>query len=125
MAKYRLTVLTIAALAAAWITVVDAQQPSVLPMGPARERGASITPAFEGWYKNDDGSFSLLIGYYNRNSREPITIPIGPNNKIEPGDLDQGLPASGVWQGYCLEPARHRHTLVRCLRTNFLWPLAI
>ena len=92
MAKYRLSVLTMAALAAAWITVVDAQQPSVLPMGPARERGASITPAFEGWYKNDDGSFSLLIGYYNRNSREPITIPIGPNNKIEPGDLDQGQP---------------------------------
>ena len=92
MAKYRLTAMTMAALAAAWITVVDAQQPSVLPMGPARERGASITPAFEGWYKNDDGSFSLLIGYYNRNSKEPITIPIGPNNKIEPGDLDQGQP---------------------------------
>ena len=73
--------------------MADAQQPArVLPMGPARERGASITPAFEGWYKNDDGSFSLLIGYYNRNSKEPLTIPIGPNNKIEPGDPDQGQP---------------------------------
>ena len=92
MAKYRLTAMTMAALAAAWITVVDAQQPSVLPMGPARERGASITPAFEGWYKNDDGSFSLLIGYYNRNSKEPLDIPIGPNNKIEPGEPDQGQP---------------------------------
>src|SRR6187401_526714 len=93
MAKYRLTALTMAALAAVWITVVDAQQqPGVLPMGPARERGASITPAFEGWYKNDDGSFSLLIGYYNRNSKEPLTVPIGPNNKIEPGDPDQGQP---------------------------------
>src|SRR5215203_5960707 len=92
MAKYRLTAMTMAALAAAWITVAQAQQPSVLPMGPSRERGASITPAYEGWYRNDDGSFSLLIGYYNRNSKEAITIPVGPNNKIEPGDPDQGQP---------------------------------
>ncbi len=91
MAKYRLTALTVAALAA-WILVAEAQQPTVLPMGPARERGASITPAFEGWYTNADGSFSLLIGYYNRNSREPITIPIGPNNRFEPGEPDQGQP---------------------------------
>ena len=61
-------------------------------MGPARERGASITPAYEGWYKNEDGSFSMLIGYYNRNSKEALTIPVGPNNKIEPGDPDQGQP---------------------------------
>jgi hypothetical protein len=96
MAKYRRTFLSVGALLAATILVADAQQqpqPSVvLPMGPARERGASITPAFEGWYKNDDGSFSLLVGYYNRNAKEPLTIPIGPNNRIEPGDPDQGQP---------------------------------
>lgn len=91
MAKHRLAAMTASALAA-WILVADAQQPGVLPMLPARERGASITPAFEGWYKNDDGSFSLLIGYYNRNSKQPITIPIGPNNRIEPGEPDQGQP---------------------------------
>lgn len=90
MAKYRVS-LTVLALAAA-ILVGHAQQPQPLPMGPPRERGASVTPAFEGWYKNDDGSFSLLVGYYNRNSKEPLTIPIGPNNKIEPGEPDQGQP---------------------------------
>jgi hypothetical protein len=79
-------------LAAASVLMAAAQQPSVLPMGPARERGASVTPAFEGWYKNDDGSFTMLVGYYNRNAKEPLTIPIGPNNKIEPGDPDQGQP---------------------------------
>ena len=79
-------------LAAAAVVMTTAQQPSVLPMGPARERGASVTPAYEGWYRNDDGSFSMLVGYYNRNSKEPVTIPIGPNNKIEPGDPDQGQP---------------------------------
>ena len=79
-------------LAAASVVIAAAQQPSVLPMGPSRERGASVTPAYEGWYKNDDGSFTMLIGYYNRNSKEPLTIPVGPNNKIEPGDPDQGQP---------------------------------
>ena len=34
----------------------------------------------------------MLIGYYNRNSKEALTIPVGPNNKIEPGDPDQGQP---------------------------------
>jgi hypothetical protein len=88
----RRTVLCTLALIAGLAMLAAAQQPSVLPMGPARERGASVTPAFEGWYKNDDGSFSLLVGYYNRNSKEPITIPVGPNNKVEPGDPDQGQP---------------------------------
>ena len=59
-------------------------------MGPARERGASITPAYEGWYQNDDGSFSMLIGYYNRNSKEALDIPVGPNNTIEPGRARPG-----------------------------------
>jgi hypothetical protein len=78
-------------LAAATVAVT-AQQPAVLPMAPARERGGSVSPAFEGWYQNDDGSFSLLVGYFNRNSKEALTIPAGPNNKIEPGDPDQGQP---------------------------------
>ena len=86
-------IVTLAAtLIAGWTVLAAAQQPAVLPMGPARERGASVTPAYEGWYRNDDGSFSLLIGYYNRNSKEALTIPVGPNNKIEPGDADQGQP---------------------------------
>ena len=74
-------------------SVIGAQRPpSTLPLDPQRERGASITPAYEGWYSNPDGSFSLLIGYYNRNSKETLDIPVGPNNRIEPGGPDQGQP---------------------------------
>jgi hypothetical protein len=68
------------------------QAPRPLPLDPARERGASITPAFEGWYQNDDGTFSLLVGYFNRNKSEALDIPAGPNNRVEPGDVDQGQP---------------------------------
>src|SRR6185295_2441997 len=65
---------------------------TTLPLDPQRERGASVTPAYEGWYPNPDGSFSLLLGYYNRNSKEPLDIPVGPNNRVEPGGPDQGQP---------------------------------
>jgi len=63
-----------------------------LAMEPLKDSGQNIYPAFEGWYQNADGTYSLLIGYYNRNSKEALTIPVGPNNRIEPGDPDQGQP---------------------------------
>ena len=76
-----------------WIVAAGGQraQPT-LPLDPPRERGASITPAYEGWYTNPDGSFCMLIGYYNRNTKETLDIPVGPNNRIEPGGPDQGQP---------------------------------
>ena len=63
-----------------------------LPLEPAKERGNSITGAFEGWYKNPDGTFTLLMGSYNRNSKQTLEIPAGPNNRIDPGGPDQGQP---------------------------------
>ena len=69
---------------------LQAQQ--ALPMEPMHNTGQSITGAFEGWFSNKDGSFSLLLGYFNRNIREEVDIPIGPNNHIDPGGPDYGQP---------------------------------
>ena len=81
------------AVATSLAVVAGAQRPQTnLPLDPPRERGASITPAYEGWYPNADGSFSMLIGYYNRNTKETLEIPVGPNNRVEPGPVDQGQP---------------------------------
>jgi hypothetical protein len=63
-----------------------------LPGEPIKSSGQSVTGAFEGWYENSDGSFTLLVGYFNRNSEQTFDIPVGPNNRIEPGPLDQGQP---------------------------------
>ena len=63
-----------------------------LPLEPGRESGQSVTAAYEGWYPNSDGTYSLLVGYYNRNHSEMLDIPIGRNNRIEPGGPDQGQP---------------------------------
>jgi autonomous glycyl radical cofactor GrcA len=54
--------------------------------------GQSVSPAFEGWWPNDDGSFTLFFGYMNSNWLEEFDIPIGPDNSIEPGGPDQGQP---------------------------------
>jgi hypothetical protein len=72
--------------------VAQSTQGGALPLEPALKSGASVTPAFEGWYENPDGSYSLLVGYYNRNTAETLDIPVGPLNKIEPGEPDQGQP---------------------------------
>ncbi|PYR25107.1 MAG: hypothetical protein DMF98_13315, partial [Acidobacteria bacterium] len=36
--------------------------------------------------------FNFLFGYMNRNWEEEIDVPVGPDNGIEPGGLDQGQP---------------------------------
>jgi len=69
------------------------QTPSSLPLSQTiRERGTSVTPAYEGWYYDKDGSIRLLVGYFNRNTKQEFDIPAGPNNRIEPGGPDQGQP---------------------------------
>jgi hypothetical protein len=69
---------------------VYAQQELV--MEPLKDSGLNVYPAFEGWYQNPDGTYTLLIGYYNRNKKQLLDVPIGPQNRIEPGGPDQGQP---------------------------------
>ena len=83
----------VAFVASVFVVGATAQTPqSTLPLEPARDRGASITPAYEGWYQNADGSYTMLVGYFNRNTKQTLDIPVGPDNKIEPGEPDQGQP---------------------------------
>src|SRR4030095_155081 len=72
--------------------VIGAQLPPGVALEPIRESGQSVTGAFEGWYQNSDGTYSLLVGYFNRNSTQTLEIPAGPNNRIEPGGPDRGQP---------------------------------
>ena len=54
--------------------------------------GQNLQPVFEGWEQNADGSFNMVFGYLNRNYEEELNIPVGPNNFLEPGNLDRGQP---------------------------------
>jgi hypothetical protein len=54
--------------------------------------GQPVWPAFEGWEKNDDGTFNLVFGYMNDNWAEELDVPIGADNSFSPGPADQGQP---------------------------------
>jgi hypothetical protein len=55
-------------------------------------KGQSVSPAFEGWRDNPDGTFSLMFGYMNRNWEEEPNVPVGPHNYFSPGPQDVGQP---------------------------------
>jgi hypothetical protein len=86
---HRLLLAAAGVFIAGLMTSADGQ---LLPSAPKKAFGASIAPAFEGWYDNPDGTHTFLIGYYNRNWTTEIDVPIGPNNRFEPGDIDRGQP---------------------------------
>src|SRR6266487_5042439 len=68
---------------------------AVLPAASAQvslPTGQNIAPSYEGWEENPDGSYALVFGYFNRNWEEEIDLPIGPDNNIQPGAIDQGQP---------------------------------
>ena len=97
MPNRRLAVAGIRLALAALIPCAAAAQ---LPIGGVPSSGQPVYPVFEGWYKNPDGSFSISFGYFNRNSEEVLEVPVGPENFVAPGELNQGQPSH-------FEPRRH------------------
>lgn len=54
--------------------------------------GAGISPAYEGYDTNPDGSFNMWFGYMNRNYEQEPDVAIGPENSFSPGPADRGQP---------------------------------
>lgn len=83
-----------AALAAAALLLVPSIAVDVHgqfgPFGFAR--GQDVSPTFDGWERNPDGTYSLYFGYYNRNTEEDFDIPVGPDNGFDIGGPDRGQP---------------------------------
>jgi hypothetical protein len=53
--------------------------------------GQGVSPVYEGYDVNTDGSFNMWFGYMNRNYEEEIDLPVGADNRFEPGG-DRGQP---------------------------------
>ncbi|HYA17721.1 MAG TPA: hypothetical protein VEF06_09660 [Bryobacteraceae bacterium] len=86
----RLRSALLAAGAAVVFTALPAMAQKQLPMEPIHETGAPVVPSYEGWWTDKDGNYNFMFGYFNRNSKEEVEIPIGPNNHIDPaGDYGQ------------------------------------
>ena len=52
----------------------------------------NVVPVYEGWTRNADGSATMTFGYMNRNYEEELDLPVGADNRFEPGDADRGQP---------------------------------
>jgi len=89
----------------------------------AYSRGQNVAPVFEGWERQADGSFMMLFGYFNRNREEIVDVPIGPDNKIEPGPADRGQPTH-------FYPSRNRYWFRVAVPADFgskelVWTLTV
>src|ERR1700693_5052844 len=101
------------------LCIVGALTSSVLLLGqtipePRKQFGASVTGAFEGWYENGNATRGFLVGYYNRNTQQELDVPVGPNNRIEPGGPDMGQPThflSGRRHGMFVVPVPRDFTV--------------
>lgn len=105
MNAYRSAVAVMATVivAGTWVGVGRGQQVAPtpqLPGAPLTATGEAVFAAVEGWGPHKDGQNVIEVGYYNRNRDQVIDIPIGPNNRIEPGGPDMGQPTH-------FEPGRH------------------
>ena len=57
----------------------------------AYQSGQNISPAYEGWIQNEDGSKTMVFGYMNRNWSEELGVPVGDDNFFSPGPRDLSL----------------------------------
>ncbi|MSR21773.1 MAG: hypothetical protein EXR91_12510 [Gemmatimonadetes bacterium] len=65
--------------------------------------GQTVSPAYEGFEANPDGSYNLIFGYMNRNWLEEVDVPVGEGNSFSPGPADRGQPTHFL-------PRRNRFT---------------
>ena len=69
-----------------------------------RPRGQPVIPLFDGLFANADGSKSLCFSFFNLNSEQSLTIPLGTDNHLSDASLDAILPTH-----FDPLPPRYRH----------------
>ena len=79
----------VAAVSSALLVAAIGRTPVDAQVGYAR--GQDISPTFDGWEQNPDGSYTLYFGYFNRNLTEELDVPVGPDNTFDLGG-DRGQP---------------------------------
>lgn len=69
-------------------TALEAQGPDGRwPLQPSSGVDRVVAPFMEGWYENEDGTYTVSFGYLNVNET-PVEIPLGEDNFIEPAQFD-------------------------------------
>ena len=63
-----------------------------MPLSPVPPSGEPVAPFMEGWFRNEDGTFTFSFGFFNLNTEQILDIPIGPDNFIEPAEFNGRQP---------------------------------
>lgn len=72
--------------------------------GARAQHNQPIYPAYDGFLKNPDGSYTLAFAYFSHNA-DPVTIAPGPNNVFAPAPGDRMQPTTfkpGHWRFQCV-----------------------
>ena len=106
-----------AVAAAVWVGVWYAPLSIITTAGA--QRSSSVYPVYDGFVENADGTLTLSFAYFSHN-RQPVTIPIGTDNKFSPGPIDRGQPETFL-------PGHHRWQCIVVVDEGFdgnlLWTL--
>jgi hypothetical protein len=70
------------------------------PLQPVSGQGRVVAPFLEGWYHNEDGTYTYSFGYLNLNDYV-VELPHGEANFIEPSQYDGAQPTTFL-------PGKHR-----------------
>ena len=68
------------------------------PLQPGSPGNRTLAPFMEGWYENEDGTFTISFGYLNLNE-DTLYIPIGEDNFLEPAEFN-GMQATVFYPGH-------------------------
>ena len=68
------------------------------PLQPNSPGNRTLAPFMEGWYENEDGSYTISFGYLNL-SQDTLEIPLGADNFLDPADFD-GMQPTTFYPGH-------------------------
>jgi len=89
--------------------------------------GELVAPIYEGWYRDEAGTLMLTFGYFNRNYKQELDVPVGPDNKIEPGPPDQGQPTHFVprrqWAAFAVPLSKETERRLMAEKKTVTWTL--
>ena len=86
-----------------WLTLVFVLS-APIAAGLAAQQNQPIYPAYDGFLKNPDGSYTIAFAYFSHNANE-VTIAPGANNSFAPAPGDRMQPMTfkpGHWRFQCV-----------------------
>ena len=119
--RFRRTIPAAAAVALAAAAAVHAQEIDIPDTQIQYNHGQHVAPIYEGWTRDAEGAVDLWFGYLNRNWEEVLHVPVGPDNRIEPGGPDQGQPTVFVPRRRFGRAVQRRETMVFSVRAPDGW----